>query len=1049
MRKLFKRALCLTLSALMLFGTVPNEGYAEGEMGAIYSEELGGEFNPFETQASGDAQMPAIYEEEPVYAADQSGSLFSEQDRQAVLHRQVGSWKFPVAEEYFDDIVDFAGCRGGNTDFFYGVTNYNCISAEHGNAAFGNNGMDINVPYGAQVFAPTDGTLYRSAWADSKLGVVAVIEHTVGNGFSYYVILSNINDDVPVANGSWVNAGDLAAYAYGRLHYTAVMAPAGQGSRIADNSWWELDQIASQGWLTENYGTGLICVNPSFWTNTSYVSSMTNFLDGPFQYTFVQPQAPVIPTEAPTEAPTQPAHTEHTWDARVVNREATHFTEGEIVYICSACGEQKVEALPKLQEHTFDQQNTAEMYLVSPASCQSGAVYAYSCLCGEKGTQTFTVGSASDHLWDGGSMTVQPTHTAGGEKTYTCTVCGATYKEPVASSTDHVYDQKNTDSRYLKSAPSCTSGAVYYMSCVCGEMGVETFTVGEALGHVFTDAWSTSETHHWHAAQCEHTSEVSGFGEHTWDAGKTTKEAGHVTDGEVTFTCTTCGLARVETVAGQPHVFALEIAAEKYLAAPATCTQGASYYKSCICGEKGTETFISGDAKGHTYSDKWSANETQHWQAATCEHTSEKIKLADHIWDGGVITVQPTATTPGERAFTCVVCKTVRKETLQPSAHEHTFAQTWTANDTYHWHAATCGHSNEMSGFGFHIWNGGVVTVEASHYSSGEKLYTCVTCGATKRETVAALHVFDQRIAAAQFMKTPASCTSPAVYYVSCSCGAKGTETFAYGATQGHTLAGTWSKDDTYHWRSCLVCGSKGEMSGHYFGTSNVCITCGYSKQESHVHSSHLGRVPAKSATCVQPGNIGYYICECGKWFTDTTAMVEITDRNSVVTPATGHVDKDNNGKCDICKELIATDDVSYTMTEGKDATWLNNASQGLVFRSNSDYSKFDHVEVDGSTISSMNYTISSGSTIVELSANYMKRLNVGQHTISIVARDGRATANFTIKQATAAAQEKGGSVVWVVVAVVAILAMIAAACVGGYLWYTNRTPKKGGKFSR
>ena len=47
----------------------------------------------------------------------------------------------------------------------------------------------------------------------------------------------------------------------------------------------------------------------------------------------------------------------------------------------------------------------------------------------------------------------------------------------------HVFDQKVIAPDYLRSKASCTSPAVYYMSCACGEKGSTTFTVGEALGH--------------------------------------------------------------------------------------------------------------------------------------------------------------------------------------------------------------------------------------------------------------------------------------------------------------------------------------------------------------------------------------------------------------------------------------------------------------------------------------------------------------------------------------------------------------------------------------
>ena len=42
------------------------------------------------------------------------------------------------------------------------------------------------------------------------------------------------------------------------------------------------------------------------------------------------------------------------------------------------------------------------------------------------------------------------------------------------------------------------------------------------------------------------------------------------------------------------HVFDKEIVAERYLASPATEKTAAEYYKSCECGEKGTETFTVG-----------------------------------------------------------------------------------------------------------------------------------------------------------------------------------------------------------------------------------------------------------------------------------------------------------------------------------------------------------------------------------------------------------------------------------------------------------------------
>lgn len=48
------------------------------------------------------------------------------------------------------------------------------------------------------------------------------------------------------------------------------------------------------------------------------------------------------------------------------------------------------------------------------------------------------------------------------------------------------------------------------------------------------------------------------------------------------------------------HNYILKIATKDYLKTAATCTEFATYYYSCYCGKKGSETFQSGDVKSHT-----------------------------------------------------------------------------------------------------------------------------------------------------------------------------------------------------------------------------------------------------------------------------------------------------------------------------------------------------------------------------------------------------------------------------------------------------------------
>lgn len=73
------------------------------------------------------------------------------------------------------------------------------------------------------------------------------------------------------------------------------------------------------------------------------------------------------------------------------------------------------------------------------------------------------------HTWDNGNITKEPTCTAKGEMTYTCTVCKATKTEEIAT----------TD-------------------------------------HTFSDKWESDDTHHWH--KCINCDEISGKAEHSYNA---------------------------------------------------------------------------------------------------------------------------------------------------------------------------------------------------------------------------------------------------------------------------------------------------------------------------------------------------------------------------------------------------------------------------------------------------------------------------------------------------------------------------------------------------
>ena len=87
--------------------------------------------------------------------------------------------------------------------------------------------------------------------------------------------------------------------------------------------------------------------------------------------------------------------------------------------------------------HQFTVKNVSANYLASEATCKEPAHYYYLCeICNAPAKNmkdTYTVGSVkTEHSWDSGKITTEPTAQAEGVKTYTCTICHATKTETLA-----------------------------------------------------------------------------------------------------------------------------------------------------------------------------------------------------------------------------------------------------------------------------------------------------------------------------------------------------------------------------------------------------------------------------------------------------------------------------------------------------------------------------------------------------------------------------------------------------------------------------------------
>ena len=89
-----------------------------------------------------------------------------------------------------------------------------------------------------------------------------------------------------------------------------------------------------------------------------------------------------------------------------------------------------------------------------------------------------------------------------------------------------------------------------------------------------------------------------------------------------------------------------------------------------------------------------------------------------------------------------------------------------------------------------------------------------------------------------------------------------------------------------------------------------------------------------------------------------------------------------------------------YKVIEGANGTWKQNSDGTLTFRANGEFSKFTGVKVDDQLVDAKNYTAISGSTIVTLSADYLKTLSTGNHTLTVLFNDGDCSTNFTVQAA-------------------------------------------------
>ena len=154
------------------------------------------------------------------------------------------------------------------------------------------------------------------------------------------------------------------------------------------------------------------------------------------------------------------------------------------------------------------------------------------------------------------------------------------------------------------------------------------------------------------------------------------------------------------------HTYDREVAVEGYKKSDATCTSKATYYKSCVCGAKGTETFESGElnSDSHTGSlSDWKSDDSNHWKEYSC--CGAHVDTAAHT--GGTADCQNKA-----------VCDTCNQPYGNLGSHDP--ASIWSKDASGHWHVCRTANCTEKLDFTAHT-PGAAATEETAQ--------TCTECG--------------------------------------------------------------------------------------------------------------------------------------------------------------------------------------------------------------------------------------------------------------------------------------------------------------------------------
>ena len=374
--------------------------------------------------------------------------------------------------------------------------------------------------------------------------------------------------------------------------------------------------------------------------------------------------------------------------------------------------------------------------------------------------------------------------------------------------------------------------------------------------------------------------------------------------------------------------------------------------------------------------DSWLPSWNGHKKMCACGKTDgENI---DHI-NETIVLEEATEDKNGLAYDKCTVCGyNVAPYIIPATNHSHNYPDTWTYDNSGHWHECTCGDRSDEA---YHNMGSWVTTKYPTTTSAGSKERTCTVCDFKEIVVIPALAeqvvvTFDSQGGSLVENKTvnngskvdkPTDPTKEGYNFMGWYTSTDYTNEWKFASSiyESMTLYAKWEIDPSLIFEVSI------ENDGNGIGNANPA-------------SASAGTEISLSYTA----NEGYKFKE---WQV-ISGGVSIVD-NKFTMPANPVVVK-------AVFEEIPLVSYTYDVTQGANSTWYKGDGEGLQFIIDGDFAIFEGVEINGKLIDGEYYRIEEGSVMVTLEPEYLEKLEIGEYIIGFVFSHMKVETRFNITKA-------------------------------------------------